>query len=217
MEKNMQLTPKQQEVYDYICKYIDEKAFPPTVREIASALGLRSPGTVHRHITALIQKGYIKNNPSSQRTISLCQTEAKNTVNSNSSIMCLVPKVGTVAAGKPIFAFDDPCIMENLPLPSFLLHGAGEGEVFLLDIKGESMIEAGINHGDMIVVHRGIKAENGDIVVAMVNEDTATVKRVFFETDRVRLQPENSGMEPIYAGYDEVQIIGKVISLLRKY
>lgn len=212
----MQLTQKQKEVYDYICNYIDEKAFPPTVREIGAALGLKSPGTVHRHITALIQKGYIKNNPSSQRTIALCQEPNKSDKTTSADIS-LVPKVGTVAAGQPILAFDDPCIMEYLPLPSFLLHGADKGEVFLLDIKGDSMIEAGINNGDMIVVHRGIKAENGDIVVAMVNEDTATVKRIFFESDRVRLQPENSDMEPIYADYDAVQVVGKVISLLRKY
>ncbi len=102
-------------------------------------------------------------------------------------------------------------------MPAGLLHGADEEEAFLLQVNGESMILAGINHGDLLVVHRGLKAENGDIVVARVGEDSATVKRIFFEQDAIRLQPENPYMEPIYAGYQDVAIVGKVIALLRRY
>ena len=98
-----------------------------------------------------------------------------------------------------------------------LLHGAKKGEAFILEVKGESMIEAGINSGDMIVVNSGLGAENGDIVVARVCGDTATVKRIFYENPKIRLQPENSGMEPIYADYDNVEVLGRVVALLRRY
>ena len=204
-----QLTKQQQAVYDFIRSYIETNSIPPTVREIGAAVGLSSTSTVHAHIKALKEKGLLTNGGSAHRNISLANPALKGMHN--------VPRVGTVAAGQPILAFDDMSMYDTMPLPSSLLHGAEQGEVFILDVKGDSMIEAGINNGDMIVVHRGIQADNGDIVVARVLGDTATVKRLYKEKDRIKLQPENSSMEPIYASYEDVEIIGKVISLIRKY
>ncbi len=204
-----QLTKQQQAVYDFIRSYIEDNSIPPTVREIGAAVGLSSTSTVHAHIKTLKEKGLLTSGGSAHRNISLANPIPKGMHN--------VPRIGTVAAGQPIFAFDDMSSYDTLPLPSALLHGAEQGEVFILDIKGDSMIEVGINNGDMIVVHRGIQADNGDIVVARVAGDTATVKRLFREKDKIRLQPENSKMKPIYACYEDVEIIGKVISLLRKY
>ncbi len=203
------LTKPQQAVYDFIRSYIENNSIPPTVREICAAVGLSSTSTVHSHIKALKEKGLLTNGGSAHRNISLASPALKGIHN--------VPRIGTVAAGQPIFAFDDMSMYDTIPLPSALLHGAERDEVFILDVKGDSMIEAGINNGDMIVVHRGIQADNGDIVVARVAGDTATVKRIFKEKEKIRLQPDNSKMEPIYAAYEDVEVIGKVISLLRKY
>ena len=195
-----ELTRQQQAVYDFVKSYIEEKSYPPTIREIGAAVGLSSTSTVHSHVKTLIDKGYLVSSPSTQ--------------NKQRHVMD-VPCVGTVAAGTPILAFDD--VTESLPLPTSLLHGAKKGEAFILEVKGESMIEAGINSGDMIVVNSGLGAENGDIVVARVCGDTATVKRIFYENPKIRLQPENSGMEPIYADYDNVEVLGRVVALLRRY
>jgi repressor LexA len=197
----------QQAVYDYIRSFIEERSFPPTVREIGAAVGLKSTSSVHSHLKGLSDKGYIRLNPSMQRSITLTQT--------NASQAQAIPLVGTVAAGQPIFAEDN--IQEYFPLPSSLLHGAQTDEAFLLRVSGESMIDIGMFDGDMIVVHSGISAGNSDIVVARIGGDTATVKRVFYEKDRVRLQPENTSMSPIYARYDELEIVGKVIGLIRQY
>ena len=204
-----QLTKQQQAIYDFIRSYIENNSIPPTVREIGKALGLSSTSTVHAHIKALKEKGFLTNGGSAHRNISLANPALKGMHN--------VPRIGTVAAGQPILAFDDMSMYDTMPLPAILLHGAEQGEVFILDVKGDSMIEAGINNGDMIVVHKGIRADNGDIVVARVAGDTATVKRLYKEKEKIRLQPENSKMEPIYASYEDVEIIGKVISLIRKY
>ncbi len=198
----------QQAVYDYICEFIQDHAFPPTVREIGAAVGLKSTSSVHSHLKGLSDKGYIKLNPSMQRSIALTQTAIPYDVQP-------VPLVGTVAAGQPIFAEDN--IQEYLPLPASLLHGAEQDGVFLLGVEGESMIDAGMFSGDMILVHSGISVNNGDIVVARIGGDTATVKRVYFEKPNIRLQPENTNMEPIYAPYADVAIVGKVIGLIRRY
>lgn len=204
-----QLTKSQQAVYDYIRSYIEKNSIPPTIREICEAVGLSSTSTVHSHIKSLKQMGLLVTSNSAHRNISLATPVVKG--------MCSVPRIGTVAAGQPILAFDDMTMYETLPLPSALLHGADQGKVFILDVKGDSMIEVGINNGDMIVVHRGMRVNNGDIAVARLAGDSATVKRIFMEKDRIRLQPENSSMEPIYASYDDVELIGRVISLIRKY
>lgn len=201
----------QQAVYDYIRQYIQQNAIPPTVREICAAVGLKSTSTVHMHLKNLAQMGLIRQNPSMQRSITLCEPLEKPC-----GTPCReLPLVGAVAAGTPTLAVEN--IQEMIALPASLLHGAQADEAFMLRISGESMIGAGIEDGDLIVVHRGLKAENGDIVVARVGEDSATVKRIFFERDQIRLQPENPVMEPIYASYSDVVIAGKVVSLLRRY
>ncbi|HMM31417.1 MAG TPA: transcriptional repressor LexA [Clostridia bacterium] len=197
----------QQAVYDYIREFIQERSFPPTVREIGAAVGLKSTSSVHSHLKGLADKGYIRLNPSKQRSITLAQSIAPQAQ--------AIPLVGTVAAGQPIFAEDN--IQDYYSLPTPLLHGAEQDEAFLLRVSGQSMIDIGMMDGDMIVVHSGISANNGDIVVARIGGDTATVKRVFFEKSAVRLQPENTTMAPIYAAYADVEIIGKVIGLLRQY
>ncbi len=199
----------QQAVYEFIRSYMKTHAFPPTVREIGTALNLKSTSTVHLHLKNLAAKGLIKMNPSMQRSIELCGPRP-----GDGDIQSL-PLIGTVAAGLPILAIEN--IQEYIPLPANLLHGAEEGEAFMLRVNGESMIDAGIHDGDLLVVHRGLKAENGDIVVARVGEDSATVKRIFFEATQIRLQPENRQMEPIFAAYEDVAIAGKVVALLRRY
>ena len=204
------LGKSQQAVYSFICDYIRQRSFPPTVREICAAVGLKSTSTVHMHLKSLEKKGYITLDPAKQRTIALVNHPAADAYDVRN-----VPHIGTVAAGEPIYAYDN--VQERFPLPAGFVHGAAEDDLFILDVKGDSMIEAGIHSGDMLVVARDIHVENGDVVVARVQGDTATVKRIYFEKERIRLQPENSRMEPIYASYSDVEIVGKVLSLMRKY
>lgn len=206
------LGKSQQAVYNYIRKYIQENSIPPTVREICAAVNLKSTSTVHMHLKNLAQMGLIKQNPSMQRSITLCELPDKQGM---TEVCRELPLIGAVAAGQPILAVEN--IQEYISLPASLLHGAKADEAFMLRINGESMIGAGIQDGDLIVVHSGLKAENGDIVIARVREDSATVKRIFFEQDKIRLQPENPSMEPIYANYEDVVIAGKVVSLFRRY
>lgn len=203
------LGKSQQAVYSFICDYIRQKSFPPTVREICAAVGLKSTSTVHMHLKSLEEKGYITLDPTKQRTIALVKGSTA------SSDLRNVPHIGTVAAGEPIYAFDN--IQDRFPLPADFVHGTAEDGLFILDVKGDSMIDAGIRSGDMLVVAKDIHAENGDVVVARVQGDTATVKSVYFEKEQIWLQPENSRMKPIFANYSDVEILGKVVSLLRKY
>ena len=201
------LGKRQKEIYEFIRLYFDKHSIPPTVREIAEAVSLKSTSTVHLHLKELQKRGLISMEPMKQRSIAIMRPEGSRGV--------LTPLIGDVAAGQPILAYDN--IQETFTLPSSLLHGANETEVFMLKVEGESMIDIGILNGDLIVVHNAIGSENGDIVVARVGGDTATVKRIYYEKDGVRLQPENSNMDPIYASYDDVEIVGKVIGLIRRY
>ena len=201
------LGKRQKERYEFIKLYFDKHSIPPTVREIAEAVSLKSTSTVHLHLKELQKRGLISMEPMKQRSITIMRSEGSRGV--------LTPLIGDVAAGQPILAYDN--IQETFTLPSSLLHGANETEVFMLKVEGESMIDIGILNGDLIVVHNAIGSENGDIVVARVGGDTATVKRIYYEKAGVRLQPENSNMDPIYASYDDVEIVGKVIGLIRRY
>ena len=201
------LGKRQIEIYEFIKLYFDKHSIPPTVREIAEAVSLKSTSTVHLHLKELQKRGLISMEPMKQRSITIMRSEGSRGV--------LTPLIGDVAAGQPILAYDN--IQETFTLPSSLLHGANETEVFMLKVEGESMIDIGILNGDLIVVHNAIGSENGDIVVARVGGDTATVKRIYYEKAGVRLQPENSNMDPIYASYDDVEIVGKVIGLIRRY
>lgn len=191
----------QQKILDFIKKEIEQKGYPPSVREICTGVGLKSTSTVHAHLNHLEEQGYIRRDSTKPRALEVIdgtQTRGRS-----------VPLVGRVTAGLPILAIEN--IEEYLTLPQEML---GRDEVFCLRVQGESMIEAGILDGDIIVVREQNNAENGEIVVAMI-EDEATVKRIYYEKTRVRLQPENRFMEPIYA--ENAQVIGKVVGLFRVF
>ena len=196
------LTPKQAEILAIIKDNLRKKGYPPSVREIGQAVGLSSSSTVHGYLRKLEKMGYLRRDPAKPRAIEvLDQHEQK--------VECVnVPVLGKVAAGEPLLAVEN--VEDLFPLPT---HFTGNGEFFMLKVKGESMIEAGILDGDLVIVRQQHDADNGDIVVALI-EDEATVKRLYKEKDRVRLQPENSLMEPIYT--DNLQLLGKVIGLIRR-
>ena len=192
----------QQRILDFIKSEIEEKGYPPSVREICAAVGLRSTSTVHAHLNHLEEKGLIRRDSTKPRALEVLDgTQARGRS---------VPLVGRVTAGQPILAIEN--IEEYLSLPQSVL---GQGEMFSLRVEGESMIDAGIMDGDIVVLRQQDTAENGEIVVAMTPEDEATLKRVFFEEDRVRLQPENRTMQPIYA--ESVTILGKLVALIRQF
>lgn len=197
------ITPKQQEILEYIKETILKKGYPPAVREICEAVNLKSTSSVHSHLETLERNGYIRRDPTKPRTIEIiddCFNLARREVVN-------VPLLGTVAAGMPLLAQEN--IENYFPIPTEMLH---DKEVFMLRVKGDSMIEAGIFNGDLIFVEKTVTAENGEIVVALL-DDSATVKRFYKENGHYRLQPENSSMEPIIV--DEVQILGKVFGLFR--
>ena len=204
------LTGRQQEIWDFLVDYVDRHGYPPTVREIGDAVGLASPSTVHAHLANLERAGLLKRDPTKPRALELSgrgrRVEPKEEPGRG------LPLVGEIAAGGPLLAEDN--IEDYFVVPEQL---ARRGADFLLRVKGDSMIEAGILDGDIVVVKREQTAENGDIVVALAGEDEtaeeATVKRFFRENGRVRLQPENSALEPIYAAH--VQVLGKVTGVFR--
>lgn len=208
------ITKRQQAVLDCIESCIREKGYGPTVREVCTALGLSSPSTVHVHLKALEDKGLIKRDPLKSRSISLTypleEAPAEDAVfGGDYSNVISVPLVGDVAAGEPILAEQN--ITERLTLPVDIV---GDSASFLLSVHGDSMVDIGINDGDYVVVKEQQTANNGDIVVAIV-DDGATVKRFFREQDHVRLQPENSSMDPIIV-YGDCHIAGKVVALFRR-
>ncbi len=206
------LGPRQVEILEFIRKNIKEKGYPPSVREIGKAVGLRSPSTVHNHLERLQKFGYIQKNPAQPRTIGLIKEDYPTQEEKiyEQQDIAHVPLVGSITAGQPILAQEN--IEDTIPLPMDLITGGGEH--FVLRVQGDSMIEAGIYDGDLAIIRKQQSAENGDIVAALMG-DEATLKRFYKEKDAFRLQPENSSMEPIYTR--EVTILGKLISLLRKY
>lgn len=193
----------QNRILEYIKKQVAEKGYPPSVREIGEAVGLKSTSTVHGHLKRLESKGLIKRDAMKPRAMELL---IDNDASTNHMVQ-MVPLLGPVAAGQPILA--EESIRETLPIPSALL---GNGTYFALAIRGDSMIQAGILNGDYVIVRQQTDANNGDIVVAMVGGD-ATVKRYYRENGRFRLQPENPAMQPIYTTV--VEILGKVVSVFR--
>ncbi|WP_394522101.1 transcriptional repressor LexA [Lacrimispora sp. JR3] len=197
------ITPKQQEILEYIKQTILKKGYPPAVREICEAVHLKSTSSVHSHLETLEEKGYIRRDPTKPRTIEIID----DCFNLTRRELVNVPVLGTVAAGQPLYAEEN--IENYYPIPSELLPN---GETFMLKVRGNSMINAGILEGDQIIVEHCPTAANGEIVVALV-EDSATVKRFFKENGHYRLQPENDSMEPIIV--DHVEILGKVIGLFR--
>jgi repressor LexA len=197
------ITPKQQEILQYIKETILKKGYPPAVREICEAVHLKSTSSVHSHLETLEEKGYIRRDPTKPRTIEIID----DCFNLTRRDVVNVPILGTVAAGQPLYAEEN--IENYYPIPSDLLPN---GETFMLKVRGNSMINAGILEGDQIIVEHCTTAVNGEIVVALV-DDSATVKRFFKENGHYRLQPENDSMDPIIV--DHVEILGKVIGLFR--
>ena len=200
----MELTGRQQEIWTFLVEYVDRHGYPPTVREIGEAVGLASPSTVHAHLANLERAGLLRRDPTKPRALELVGRMQEV------AVLPKLPLVGQVAAGGPLLA--DENIEDEIAVPETL-----RGD-YLLRIKGESMIEAGILDGDLVVVRRAQDARNGEIVVVLAGDDEsadeATVKTFYKERGRVRLQPENSSMEPIYA--DHVQVLGKVVGVFRE-
>jgi len=194
-------------IIDYIKKEVSEKGYPPSVREIAKAVGLASSSTVHGHLLRLENKGYIRRDPTKPRAIEVLDKSIDSNIPKDEARYA--PVIGKVTAGIPITAVEN--IEEFVPIPSSSANP--DDKVFVLIIEGESMIEAGILDGDMVIVKQQNTAENGEIVVAMTEDDEATVKRFFKEKDHIRLQPENATMEPLLL--ENVSILGKVIGLYR--
>lgn len=204
----------QKAVYEFICIYIEENFIPPTVREIGAAVGLKSTSTVHMHLQNLAAKGLIILTPSKQRSITLPKSVAPASSAMSSGMN--IPLVGSVAAGQPILAEEN--IQDYLSVPESFLRGRRPGEVFALNVQGESMIEIGIRDGDTLIVDKETEVFEGDIIIARVSGETATVKRLYFEKGgKIRLQPENQSMEPIIVDASDVAIDGKVVGLIRKY
>ncbi|AMM92697.1 transcriptional repressor LexA [Peribacillus simplex] len=202
------LSKRQQDILDFIKEEVRQKGYPPSVREIGEAVGLASSSTVHGHLSRLESKGLIRRDPTKPRAIEILNLEEANNIPKASVVN--VPLLGKVTAGMPITAIEN--IEEYFPLPESMV--PHDDHVFMLEIMGESMIEAGIHDGDYVIVKQQSSANNGDIVVAMTEDDEATVKRFFKEPDYIRLQPENSNMEPIILR--DVSILGKVIGLYRQ-
>jgi repressor LexA len=205
----MDLTKRQQEIFDFIRKYSAKYGYPPTVRDIGKAVGLASSSTVHAHLANLEKIGILRRDPSKPRAIELLDRAVGSAVDSVRNIVRphSLPLLGSVAAGQPILAEEN--VEEYVPVPS--LAGGSDGD-YLLRIRGESMKNAGIVEDDLVVVHQQDTAQQGDIVVALLGEE-ATVKRYFRESDHIRLQPENETMEAIRT--KEVKVLGRVVGLLR--
>lgn len=199
------LTAKQEQILNCIKQSLKDKGYPPSVRELCLAVGLSSTSTVHSHLNTLEKKGYIRRDPSKPRTIEVLDEE----VNWISDHVSVVPIVGRVTAGAPILAVEN--IEEYFPLSKQITR---HDETFMLNVKGTSMINAGIHDGDQIIVRKQEHANNGEIIVALI-DDEVTVKRFFKEKDCIRLQPENDTMDPLY--YKDIRILGKVIGLFRLF
>src|SRR3954447_8121835 len=215
------LTDRQQQIWNYLVQYVDSHGYPPTVREIGEEVGLASPSTVHAHLANLERAGLLRRDPTKPRALELIGRERRDSQPAHGSAaaggareaerdVTRLPLVGEIAAGGPLLAEEH--IEEYVPMPA-----STKGD-FLLRVKGESMIDAGILDGDLVIVQRAQDARNGEIVVALAGEDEAadeaTVKTFYREQGRIRLQPENAALEPIYAPH--VQILGRVVGVFRE-
>lgn len=212
MTYSSNLTKRQQQILDFIRSEIHRQGYPPSVREIGEAVGLSSSSTVHSHLAALQTKGYIKRDPSKPRALEVYDYRDTGRAVDYGEVRA-VPLVGSVAAGSPILAAEN--IEATMSLPAEM----ADESTFILRVRGDSMVDAGILDGDFVVVRQQPDANNGDIVVAMIvdehsGEPEATVKTFYRESDRIRLQPQNVHLEPIYAR--EVTVLGKVMALFRK-
>lgn len=205
MEK---LTDRQNQILDTIKKFIAKNGYPPTVREIGSLLDLSSPATTHFHLNRLESKGYIRKNKSKNRSLELM---VKNEYLENNNEITNIALIGTITAGDPIEAIENPD--EYFSIPTSII--PKKSEVFALNVKGESMINKGINNGDIVIIEKTKTANNGDIIAAMTNEYEVTLKTFYKEKNHIRLQPENDTMAPIIL--NNVTILGKAVGLYRKF
>jgi repressor LexA len=203
------LTDRQQQVLDFIRETVDTRGYPPSVREIGDAVGLSSPSTVHSHLNSLVEAGAIKKDPSKPRAIMVMESAPAAVVEDRR--MRDIPLLGRIAAGTPILAAEQ--VEEVMPLPTELV---GEGPVFLLEVKGDSMIDAGIHEGDLVAIHSQPDARDGEIVAALINGEEATIKRLSRKDGKVILISENPAYEPMVFS-EGVELIGKVVSVLRRY
>jgi repressor LexA len=208
MTRDRDLTDRQRQVLEFIKTETERQGFPPTVRDIGAAVGLSSSSTVHAHLEALEAKGLIRRDPSKPRALEVLSRHDAVPVALKVSNVVQLPVVGSVAAGVPTLAAEN--IETTMSLPTEVVR---DDATFVLRVKGESMIGVGIFDGDYVVVRQQPTAANGDIVVAQI-DDEATVKRYFREADRIRLQPENPTMEPIYSR--DVTVLGKVVAVFRR-
>lgn len=197
------LTKRQREIFDYIGRYLNRNGYPPTVREIGKAVGLHSSSTVHAHLSKLEAMGVLRRDPTKPRAMEVLVERAKRAVRPNG-----LPLVGQVAAGEPLLAEEN--VEEYVEVPDVI---GGEDGDYILRVRGDSMIDAGILEGDFVVVRPADDAANGEIVVALVGDDEATVKRFFREKDQVRLQPENKRMKPIRTR--DATVMGRVVGVFR--
>ncbi|HUF94969.1 MAG TPA: transcriptional repressor LexA [Acidimicrobiia bacterium] len=206
------LSKRQQQVLEYISETVNDRGYPPSVREIGDAVGLSSPSSVHSQLSALVEMGMITRDPTKPRAIVVVESQAQKT--STPAIddrLREIPLLGRIAAGAPILAAEH--VEEVMPLPVSLV---GNGPVFLLEVKGDSMIDAGIHEGDLVAIHSQDEARDGEIVAVLVDDDEATVKRLRREDGKVILESENPAYEPMVFT-DGVNLIGKVVSVLRRY
>ena len=208
-----QLTTRQREILAFVNEHSAQHGYPPTVREIGTAVGLTSSSTVHAHLANLERLGLLRRDPAKPRALNLVGREQKVPATSETAGIRMLPLLGQIAAGAPLLA--EGQVEELLPVPELL---TASGENFLLRVRGDSMIDDGIHSGDYVVVRRQDTADDGEIVVALAGDDEttdeATVKTFYREKGRIRLQPENSALEPIYAKH--VQILGKVVGVFRE-
>ena len=205
MPYKRELTGRQQQILDYIRSEIHRRGFPPSVREIGEHVGLSSSSTVHSHLSALEAKGFLRRDPSKPRALEVLDYRDTDRAIDYGSVRA-VPLVGRVAAGEPLLASEN--IESTISLPAEM----ADESTFILRVRGDSMIDAGILDGDFVVVRQQNTATNGDIVVAMIGDD-ATVKTFYREADRIRLQPQNAALDPIYSR--DVTILGRVVALFR--
>ena len=213
---DLDLTKRQKEIFDFIKRYAAKTGYPPTVREIGEAVGLRSPSTVHAHLAQLERAGLLRRDPTKPRAIELTDRRRESAAAAPADVHRL-PLVGEIAAGGPLLAEQN--VEDYIAVPEPLAKG---GEEFILRVKGDSMVNAGILDGDFVVVHRTQDARDGEIVVALAAEDEtaeeATVKRFFREKNgKIRLQPANERMEPILVKDKDFSSRGRVVAVLRKY
>jgi repressor LexA len=204
------LTTRQREVLDFIGRTVDDRGYPPSVREICTAVGLNSPSTVHSHLETLQRLGYLRKDPTKPRAIEV-RYDPSSGATAHRGPVRHVPLVGDVAAGTGVLATE--LVEEILPLPADL---TGDGELFMLRVRGESMIDAGIFDGDFVVVRSQPTADNGDVVVAGIPGEEATVKTYRSKGSTIVLTPANESMEPMTFRADEVRIYGRVVTVLRK-